>query len=160
MMRWIAKRYGFFPNEAFFGRQKRTWATCGPSTTYPHAQEENRLTVQSTGSPLNTSWIRCRWPPQDRWSPPGHPQGTPPASCCRLPIRRHSSRFAYSGLVVRLALYPPKWSHGPAVWRFPGGVSGSLCRSWFVEFCANIRFCGCEPLSLLLACWAGAHLGM
>ena len=36
MMRGIAEWHVFIPNEAFFGCQKRTWATWGKPTTYPH----------------------------------------------------------------------------------------------------------------------------
>ena len=36
MIREIARRHVFIPNEAFLVAKKRTWATWGQSTKYPH----------------------------------------------------------------------------------------------------------------------------
>ena len=58
----------------------------GPIHHKSTCTQENRRTFNNKGFPSNPSWTGCRWSPQGRWTPPGHPHDTPPARCCRLPI--------------------------------------------------------------------------
>ena len=90
-----------FPNEAF-SVAKSALGPHGANPPHIHMHTgKNWPIFQNKGFPLSSSWIWCRWSPQDRWTPPGHPQDTPPARCCRPPIRPDTCIHAYMRTYVR-----------------------------------------------------------
>ena len=118
----------------------------GKSTTYPRAHEKN-FKVRVFHDTRVELGVDC--PHKDRWRPPGQAQDTPPASCCRLPIRpvgTTSHLALYIGTTSHLALYIGTTSHLPSMTVGPMMPSTSTRATT-----KRARLCGRTPSTTLSA---------